>query len=193
MLCAGAAKPNTRVIVATIQSLAARYLDGRHAATADEDASAPRELSRGKEKKPPRATLLIVDEAHGALAATYLALAEAYPHSCLVGLTATPYRLDPHESLAKLFGEIVWGPTVSELIARGNLVSPNVFGIDVPCDASLAESASTMGEAARLWHRHADGAPTVAFCTTIKHSRALVETLGEAGVAAEHIDGSLAV
>ena len=61
---------------------------------------------------------LIVDEAHHILAATWLALAAAVPEARLLGVTATPERLDG-KGLGAAFDALVIGPTVKELIAGG--------------------------------------------------------------------------
>ena len=62
--------------------------------------------------------LIVLDEAHGAVASQYLQLLEKFPKAAVVGLTATPFRLNPKEDLGKVFKRSVVGPTISTLIAR---------------------------------------------------------------------------
>jgi len=45
-------------------------------------------------RKKPRAALVIIDECHHATADTYQKILDAYPGAHVVGLTATPFRLD---------------------------------------------------------------------------------------------------
>jgi superfamily II DNA or RNA helicase len=218
------------VTVATIQTLTSRHFGGRGVTRRDdisEDQHQPDEdeaeeaALQGKSQSslsmPPRASLVIIDECHCAHADTYLRLAAAYttsstapksspgsvdcsPETMLLGLTATPFRLDPKEPLSAVFGSSVWGPSVSELVRRGVLVAPVVYG----CIAPLAKS-NTVGSSAsekefslvlKLWKRHCstsrphpdsasargnDGTArlpmnraTIAFCASIKQSHAFV-------------------
>jgi len=71
---------------------------------------------------------VIVDEAHGAVAKTPMALTDLYraAGAVVVGLTATPTRLREDESLASVFETVLQGPSVSELVERGILVPPRV-------------------------------------------------------------------
>ena len=48
----------------------------------------------------------------------------------VVGLTATPLRLDPSERLSAVFQRMIKGPSINELVADGVLVQPTVFGIN---------------------------------------------------------------
>lgn len=72
-------------------------------------------LRRGKIANS-RFDLVIVDEAHHAAASTWRALLERLAPPAVLGLTATPIRLDGR-GLARDFDEIVEGPQASELIA----------------------------------------------------------------------------
>jgi superfamily II DNA or RNA helicase len=63
---------------------------------------------------------LVADEAHHVTAATWLAIIDATPKARVLGVTATPERLDG-KGLAEVFGALVIGPTVRELIDAGYL------------------------------------------------------------------------
>lgn len=82
-------------------------------------------LSRRTECPP--ADLVVIDEAHHAKAATYLALRERYANAALLGLTATPYTAKG-EDLSDVFHTVVRGPTKLELIEGGYLIAPRTFG-----------------------------------------------------------------
>ena len=62
--------------------------------------------------------LIIVDEAHHVRAKTWSTVLDRWPEAILLGLTATPQRLDG-KGLGKYFNELVLGPSPSELIAAG--------------------------------------------------------------------------
>lgn len=159
--------------------------------------------------KPP-ARLLILDEAHRCLADTWLRLLECYAPGTdlggpdgawILGCTATPYRLDG-KGLGRVFGELVVGTTVRDLIEQGLLVEPRVLAPPPP-DLSgvrvvggdfdleqLEEPMSKLtGDIVEHWKRHAFGRTTIVSATTIAHSRKIVQAFIDAGVAAEHIDG----
>lgn len=44
----------------------------------------------------------------------------------IVGLTATPLRLDPSESLSTVFHKLIKGPSITELVSQGVVVPPIV-------------------------------------------------------------------
>jgi superfamily II DNA or RNA helicase len=61
-------------------------------------------------------TLIVVDECHHITAASYQAILAAWPQARVLGLTATPYRIDG-AALGDCFEDLVVGATVPELIA----------------------------------------------------------------------------
>ena len=63
-------------------------------------------------------TLVIVDEAHHALARTYSMLWDLYPSARFLGLTATPCRLSG-EPLSELFDVMLQSLSIQEFIDRG--------------------------------------------------------------------------
>ena len=77
-------------------------------------------LSRRLEKTSLDPDLIFVDEAHHGAAKTYMKILNRFPRARVVGLTATPERLDGLP-LAALFDDIVAGPSPRELIDQGYL------------------------------------------------------------------------
>ncbi len=75
------------------------------------------------------ADLVVIDEAHRSMAATYQELVSRYEqnNAAILGLTATPYRLDG-KPLGEIYNSLVETVTTQELIDDGYLVSPTVFG-----------------------------------------------------------------
>lgn len=149
----------------------------------------------------PEARFIILDEAHRCLADTWLALLDHYPDAFVLGCTATPYRLDG-KGLGRVFGEIVVGCTVRELIEQGLLIEPRVLappapslegvrivGGDYVLDALEEPMSKLTGDIVAHWLQHSPGKSTVVSATTIAHSRSIVEAFSAAGVSAEHIDG----
>jgi superfamily II DNA or RNA helicase len=62
--------------------------------------------------------LLVIDEAHHAVAGTWSKVSAAWPSAKVLGVTATPERLDG-VGLRDAFDDIVVGPDVRELIDAG--------------------------------------------------------------------------
>jgi hypothetical protein len=148
------------------------------------------------------ASLVIVDECAHAASVSWTRVLSRYHGSTIVGLTATPMRLDGR-ALAPTFGCIIEPVTTRELIDAGHLVEPRVFAppIDlkgikvVRGDYSLPEVAERMskltGDIVGTWFDRTPGQPTVAFATSIDHSRAIVEAFQARGVEAAHLDYKL--
>ena len=82
---------------------------------------------RGK----PEADLIIIDECHLSVSKTYQQLINNYPKATIIGLTATPQRLDG-KGLGEIYSELVSVIPVAELIADGHLVKPRTFAPFVP-------------------------------------------------------------
>jgi DNA repair protein RadD len=160
---------------------------------------------RGRAKLP-RVALIIIDEAHRALAASYRKLVDTYPDASVVGLTATPYRADG-EGLGDLFEDLVVIASPALLIAEGFLVEPEVWTVPVGDRPDLrgvrtragdyvveqlsaaVDQDGLVGNIVEHWKRRAAGVRTVAFACSVDHSKHIAARFVEAGVRAEHLDG----
>lgn len=83
------------------------------------------------------ADLVVIDEAHRSMASTYQALAARYEENdaFVLGLTATPYRLDG-KPLGEMYSAMVEVVETQELIDDGYLINPSVFGSKIAIDLS---------------------------------------------------------
>jgi len=154
----------------------------------------------------PQADIVFVDEAHRALARTYVELGRAYAGAVHIGLTATPFRADG-KGLGDAYDELIVVASPRQLISEGHLVEPRVFTVpaikrpdlsrvrvergDYSADA-LAEAVdrqALVGNIVEHWLTHARGVRTVVFAVSVAHSKHIVERFLAAGVAAEHLDG----
>jgi superfamily II DNA or RNA helicase len=154
----------------------------------------------------PPATIVMTDEAHRALAKTYLDVSALYPQAVHIGLTATPQRTDG-QGMKAAYDRIVRVSSPSQLIAEGFLVKPTIYSHPISPDTSSTKRVAgdfdpdelleqvlkprLMGAIIDHWHQHAAGRQTVAFGVNIAHSQALVEQWRASGVTAEHIDGQM--
>ncbi len=156
--------------------------------------------------KPP-ADLVIIDEAHRALARSYTELQSQYPNAVHLGLTATPYRADG-KGLNEAFDDLVVIATPQLLINEGFLVEPRVFTVPSSSmpdlsgvrmrgsdydEHQLAEAVNTaglVGDLVEHWQRHAQNQRTVAFAVSVAHSQHIAARFRASGIAAEHLDGT---
>lgn len=155
----------------------------------------------------PAASLVIVDEAHRARAATYAATLAAYPRASVVGLTATPWRSDGR-GLGELFKDLVVAARPRELIDEGFLVPYTGFAYEASGTAAalrqvkrrgndydekglelVMSESQVVGDVVQQYLQHANGLRTVVFAVTVKHSQDLAARFKAAGVPAEHVDG----
>ena len=152
-----------------------------------------------------RPGLVILDEAHHVRAATWEKVLARWPGVPLIGLTATPERLDG-KGLGDAFACMVEGPSMRDLIDRGRLAPVRV--LQVPegridaaglrarrgdyRDADLDErvTGKVIAAAGAAYMRYAAGRSGIFFGVNRRHSMAVAEDLRSRGVKAEHVDGT---
>ena len=158
-----------------------------------------------------RFDLIVIDEAHHAVTGSGLGqVLEALPDAKLLGVTATPCRLDGRglgREAAGYFDALVVGPTVLELIEAGYLARPVVYappaghevdlsGVKVTGgDYNIGELAAAMdktpltGDAVTHYRRYCPGAPALAFCVTVAHAEHVTDEFRAAGYQAAVLAG----
>lgn len=124
----------------------------------------------------PAASIVFVDEAHGAVATSYAWLLRHYKKTktLIVGLSATPMRLRADEPLSRVFPRLLQGPSVPELMRRGVLVPTRTYFAKKDVEstttgtgttgraAGRARSASLPDAAARGHSEEADASASIA-------------------------------
>lgn len=149
--------------------------------------------------------LLVLDEAHHAVAGTWERIIAAAPEARILGCTATPERLDG-KGLSDVFDTMVLGPSVAELIAAGYLSkfaafapdrSPDLAGVrsrggDFAVEqlSQAMSSGVVIGAAVDEYARRCPGAPAIVFAVDIAHSQLVAERFAERGYRAAHVDGN---
>ena len=161
----------------------------------------------------PDVDLIVVDEAHGvAGSAEYRELFFRNNALPVIGLSATPFAkgMAKHydELGGPLFERMVEAATIRELIDLGFLLDCDIFAPSEPDLAGVGMSRNAFGEidynerqlAAAVdrpslvgdivahWKKLGRNLPTVAFATSIAHSKHIAAEFNAAGVPAEHID-----
>jgi DNA repair protein RadD len=149
--------------------------------------------------------IVIIDEAHRAAGRSYVEVVESCGSPVVIGLTATPIRADGKGLGGELFHRMVQCPQIGDLIQMGYLVPPETYSYD---DADLSRVAKRggdydiqqldaavnkpklVGSVVEHWKELASDRRTVVFAVSINHSKAIRDEFVNAGIAAEHLDGS---
>lgn len=140
---------------------------------------------------------VVVDEFHHAVAPTYRRAIERFRPKFLLGLTATPDRLDGADLLALCGNNLVFECDLIEGIKQERLSPFHYWGIKDVADyapipwrngrfdpdklAEAIETAQRAEQALAQWRERAAG-PTLAFCTTIAHAEFMAEFFKQRGV-----------
>ena len=162
-----------------------------------------RAIQRDKIRMPD-ADLVIVDEAHLAVADGRQEILSHYSTQKQLLVTATPARGDGR-GLCEIADDLVFGPSMKELIELGHLVQPRYFAPSEPDlskvkkgkDGDYQEKAlgnvmddpKLIGDILDNWTRLASDRRTVVFCVNRKHSRHIAAEFVARGIRAEHLDG----
>lgn len=160
-----------------------------------------------RRRERPRFDLIIIDEAHHAVAGTWRKILDLYPAAKVLGVTATPCRTDG-AGLDDVFDHMVVGPSTASLIDMGFLVRPVVYAPPTAVDlsgvrkrggdydqrdvAERMDKPAITGDAVGHYRRLAPGKPAIAFCASVAHAQHVAEQFRQAGFIARSIDGSMA-
>ena len=158
-------------------------------------------LSRRIDKLQPPDVLLI-DEAHHAIAKSYQKIIDAYPDAIKLLFTATPWRMSG-KGLIEVADDLIQGKSVQELIDTGFLSPIKYFA---PPDInegllrrargeytndSIDEALSNhiYGNAIEHYKEHALGKKAIAYCHSVKSAKRLADEFNKAGISALEVDG----
>jgi DNA repair protein RadD len=165
-------------------------------------ATAARRIATGQHAAlPPKPGFMLVDEAHHVVAETWRE-AVAYGECPVLGLTATPERLDG-TGLGDVFEALVVGPTPEELAAAGAIVpaaiwtgpAPDMDGVktlggDFSNEETAARARKLVGDVVETWMTRARDLSSICFAVNVGHSLAIRDSFRAAGVTCEHVDGA---
>ena len=148
---------------------------------------------------------MVVDEFHHAAARSYRRVIDHFQPKFLLGLTATPNRMDGADLLALCSDNLVYECPLTEGIERGDLSPFRYFGIADDVDyapipwrggrfdpAALTEAVETQERAQHAldtW-RDKGGGRTLAFCVTVSHADFTAEFFRRHGIAAVAVHSS---
>ena len=169
--------------------------------------SLTRRLDTWKEKS---FSYIVIDEAHHAMANTYLKIVDLYPKAKILGVTATPYRLSG-ESFRDLFGKLIVSQGVSKFIEQGYLspydyysIKPNSsmqqvidniaeFGADGDySEAALMDACDKdhiRAELVKAYKEYANGKKGIIYTINRAHNEHVCNEFKKIGLRAVAIDG----
>jgi superfamily II DNA or RNA helicase len=147
--------------------------------------------------------LVVIDEAHHSNAGTWAKVLEHFQQAHLLGVTATPIRLDGR-GLGEHYQVMVEGPSAQWLTDNGYLANARVLappGFDSTgirkrmgdFDTKEAEQrvGTIMGDCLSHYRKHLDGQTAIAFCCSVAHAEAVARLFQCNGISAASIDGSM--
>lgn len=164
-------------------------------------------ISRPEHLKRLRAIgygLIIIDEAHHSAAAGYQRVLNTLPESFVLGVTATPMRLDGKPILPD-GRKPLYQRTIRDMIEAGYLA--DIQAIAIRTEVSLDEVRTLAGDfnerelddavntpernrrIVAAYLEHTAGKRAVAFCVTVRHAEALAYAFNDQGVPAALIAG----
>ena len=145
----------------------------------------------------------MVDEAHHSNAGTWARTLHHFHRAHLLGVTATPVRLDGR-GLGEWYQAMVQGPSAAWLTEHGYLANARVLappGFDATglrkrmgdFDTKEAEQRVTtiMGDCCSHYRKHLQGQTAIAFCCSVAHAEAVADAFRLQGITAASIDGSM--
>ena len=161
-------------------------------------------LANRIKKKDYRFNFIVIDEAHHAKASQYMKIIEAFPNAIVLGVTATPVRLDG-KGLGDIFQTMIHGPSVEYLTANGFLAPAAIYAPEIPISVAgvrtvhgdfdksglleVMGSPKITGDTIQTYRKLADGLPTIVSCCNIAHSKLVTAEFVSAGYNAVHVDG----
>jgi DNA repair protein RadD len=158
-----------------------------------------------RHERLPKPDVIIVDEAHHAVARTWSDLLDAYPAARVVGFTATPIRLDGR-GLGEYFDAMVVGPDTGELIEAGHLTQYMLFeptaldlsgvnrrGGDYAKEdvAEIMAASAVYGDMVKTYLGNPAARRAVVFTVTVAEAHRIVAAFNDAGVPAAVLEGGM--
>ena len=154
-------------------------------------------------------TMIVVDECHHIQARTYQTVLERFPKARVVGLTATPIRLDG-KGLGETFDSMVENVTAEWLIENNYLAPYTYYSIPTVDTSHLKKRMGEFttssvddlfsgekgvvvkiaGDVVKHYERLASGQQAICYCPSVNISRQFAAQFNQAGINAIHLDGT---
>ena len=155
--------------------------------------------------KLPTPNVILVDEAHHALAKSYQRILNKFPKAIVLLFTATPHRTGQAQ-LDQIANDIIVGQSIHELTDKGFLAPfryfqpPNDFNSKLLkrsstgdfTNESMQEAMSTkiFGHIVKQYKRIASGMQAVVYTYSVDSAHKIAAEFNEAGISACEVDGT---
>lgn len=156
--------------------------------------------------KLPEFDLIVVDEAHRTTkTGSYSAVIDRYPNAKILGVTATPIRLDGKGFRGVYDDLICCEATTADLIEMGSLSQYKYYACEKPMSVLGLKKRGgdfkvedieqqnpveiVANQVIESYKRHLMGKQAIVFATSVPHSIAIAEALRDSGLRAHHLDG----
>ena len=152
----------------------------------------------------PEPQLIIVDEAHRALAKSYQRILSNFPQAIVLLFTATPERTGSKQ-LDQIADDIIVGKSIRELTDKGFLAPFDYYSIDDIdtkklkksstgdyTNASMEEAVSRKiyGHIVSNYQRLANGKQSVIFTYSVESAKEIADAFKKLNISAVELDGS---
>lgn len=155
--------------------------------------------------KLPTPDVILVDEAHHALAKSYRRILDRYPKAIILLFTATPHRTGRMQ-LDQIADDLIVGQSIHELTEKGFLAPFRYFQPPGDFDESLLKRSSTgdytndsmemamsnkiYGHIVKQYQRIAPGKQAVVYTYSVDSAHKIASEFNEAGISAKEVDGT---
>jgi len=165
-----------------------------------------RRIERWKHKQ---FDVIIIDEAHHAVADSYKKICNAFPQAKILGVTATPYRLSG-AGFKHVFEQLIISPSVLEFIRDGFLCDYDYYSVrsdsdiqklvndikEFDFDGDYAENALSKrfdnpkirAKLLDTYRKYANGKKGIIYTININHNKHVCALLNSEGIKAKAID-----
>ena len=144
--------------------------------------------------------IIIVDECHISMSKRYKEILDNYPESIIIGLTATPIRLDG-KGLDSIYKTMVTGPSIKELQKIERLCPIDNYAVDFDTSGirttagdynksdvnDRVDKPKVLKDVVKHWEKFAKNKKTLTFCASIQHAEDMAKQFNEAGYPSLHI------
>lgn len=155
--------------------------------------------------KLPTPSVILVDEAHHALAKSYQNILNKFPKAIVLLFTATPHRTG-RVQLDQIADDIIVGQSIHELTDKGFLAPFRYFQPPNDFDAKLLKRSSTgdftnesmqeamstkiFGHIVKQYKRIASGMQAVVYTYSVDSAHKIAAEFNDAGISAREVDGT---
>ncbi|NBT89183.1 MAG: DEAD/DEAH box helicase, partial [Flavobacteriaceae bacterium] len=161
-------------------------------------------VKRMDKTRPPN--IIITDECHHSTSATYQKIYDNFPKTRLLGVTATPERLDG-KGLGSVYDDLIIGVSVEYLMENGFLSPVKYYAPPIKYTlesvkttagdynkhdlANAVDKPQIIGDAVKHYKQLANDTQAIAFCVSIKHCDHVREQFENSGISCKILHGKL--